>query len=287
MLAVILGFGGALVFGCADFLGGLASRRINPYVVTGLAAVTGFLGVLAVTLLTGGELSSDALLWGGLSGLCGSLAIVMLYAALAIGPMSILSPLGALVSATVPVTWALLSGQHLSTVGYVAIGIGLVAIVLVGFVPEKNAVRPSLRGIVLSVGSGVGIGLFMICIDKAPSDAGLIPLVANRFVTMMVLAAIVGVLALSKRLTAPAPSAAPLRTALWMALGTGLVDTLANALLVIGFQTGDLSVMSVLTAMYPAGTVILAAVVLKERVAPWQAFGLILAIAAAGLLALG
>lgn len=296
MLAVIFGFSGALVFGCADFLGGLASRRINPYVVTALAAVTGFIGVLGVALITGGEFTADALVWGALSGLCGSIAIVMLYAALAIGPMSILSPLGALVSAAVPVTWAAITGQTLTALGYIAIAIGLVAIVLVGFVPEKNAVRPSLRGVALSIGSGVGIGLFMIFIDKAPSDAGLIPLVANRFVTMLVLFVIVSVLVALKRLTKPHDIAHPeghdgtrtpaLRVALYMALATGIVDTTANALLIFGFQTGDLSVMSVLTAMYPAGTVILAALLLKERVAPWQAIGLVMAIAAAGLLAL-
>lgn len=288
MLAVIFGFSGALVFGCADFLGGLASRRLNPYLVTGLAGLTGFLGVSLVALVTGGEFSLSAIGWGALSGLAGSLAIVMLYAALAIGPMSILSPLGALVSAAVPVTWAALCGTQLAPLGYLAILIGLVAIVLVGFVPEQNAVRPSARGLALAVGSGFGIGLFMIFIDQAPTDAGLIPLVANRAVTTLVLAAIIGVMAL--RGTASSPENSSMlswRAAFWIALGTGLVDTTANGLLIAGFQTGELSVMSVLTAMYPAGTVILAAIFLKERVAPWQAIGLVLAIAAAGMLALG
>ena len=294
MIAVIFGFSGALVFGCADFLGGLASRRLNPYLVTGLAGLTGFFGVWLVSVIDGAQFSGDALFWGGLSGLFGSIAIVMLYAALAIGPMSILSPLGALVSAAVPVAWAALHGTQLAPLGYLAILIGLVAIVLVGFVPEANAVRPSAKGLLLSIGSGTGIGLFMICIDQAPTDAGLAPLVANRFVTTVVLAIIVGVLALAKRLNAPevptdaASARIPgVRLALLMALGTGLVDTTANGLLIAGFQSGELSVLSVLTAMYPAGTVILAALVLKERVAPWQAIGLVLAIAAAGMLALG
>lgn len=294
MLAVIFGFSGALVFGCADFIGGLASRRLNPYLVTWLAALTGFIGVFLVTLFAGGELSLEAIMWGALSGLAGSIAIVMLYAALAIGPMSILSPLGALVSAAVPVAWAAARGTQLAPLAYGAIALGLIAIVLVGFVPEQNAVRPSARGLLLSVGSGFGIGLFMICIDQAPTDAGLIPLVANRAVSALVLAAIVGVLVLRGKLNPPEVDAAEERTnrvplarvALWMALGTGLVDTTANGLLIAGFQTGELSVMSVLTAMYPAGTVILAAIFLKERVAPWQAIGLVMAIAAAGLLAL-
>lgn len=288
MLAVIFGFSGALVFGCADFLGGIASRRLNPYLVTGLAGFSGLIGVSLVALVVGGELSFEAIKWGALSGLAGSIAIVMLYAALAIGPMSILSPLGALVSAAVPVAWAAANGTQLSPIAYGAIAIALIAIVLVGFVPEQNAVRPSTTGLALAVGSGVGIGLFMIFIDQAPTDAGLLPLVANRAVTTLVLAAIIGIMMLrGKASSAATDSALSWRAALWIALGTGLVDTTANGLLIAGFQTGELSVMSVLTAMYPAGTVILAAVFLKERVAPWQAIGLGLAIAAAGMLALG
>lgn len=287
MLAVIFGFSGALVFGCADFLGGIASRRLNPYLVTGLAGFSGLIGVSLVATLTNGQYSLAAIGWGALSGLAGSIAIVMLYAALAIGPMSILSPLGALVSAAVPVAWAAASGTQLSPIAYGAIALGLVAIVLVGFVPEKTAVRPSAKGLALSVGSGAGIGLFMIFIDQAPTDAGLIPLVANRAVTTLVLAAIIGVLVLRGKASSPVTdSMLSWRTAFWIALGTGLVDTTANGLLIAGFQTGELSVMSVLTAMYPAGTVILAAVFLRERVAPWQAIGLVMAIAAAGLLAL-
>lgn len=288
MLAVIFGFSGALVFGCADFLGGIASRRLNPYLVTGLAGVSGFVGISIVTALSGGQYSIEAVAWGALSGLAGSLAIVMLYAALAIGPMSILSPLGALVSATVPVAWAAATGTQLSSLAYIAIALALVAIVLVGFVPEQNAVRPSMRGLTLAVGSGLGIGLFMICIDQVPAGAGLIPLVANRAVTTLMLAAIIGVMMIrGTKTSSTADSALSWRGAFWIALGTGLVDATANALLIFGFQTGELSVMSVLGAMYPAGTVVLAAVFLKERVAPWQAIGLVMAIVSAGMLALG
>jgi drug/metabolite transporter (DMT)-like permease len=85
----------------------------------------------------------------------------------------------------------------------------------------------------------------------------------------------------------PTRATPTVQVGLWMAVAAGIVDATANALLILGFESGDLSVMSVLTAMYPAGTVILAAVILRERVAPWQGIGLVLAIAAAGMLALG
>ena len=296
MVAVIFGFSGALVFGFSDFLGGLSAKRISPYLVSGIVGLTGFVGLFFVSLAVGGVMSFEALLWGSLSGVCGTIAIMMLYSALAIGPMSILSPLGALVSATVPVTWALTTGESLPPLGYLALLIGLIAIVLVGFVPEKNAVRPSVRGVLFAVGPGVGIGLFMICIDHAPENSQLIPLVANRLVSSVVMFAILGALMLLRRrrgpgaagraTTLPTRATPTVQLGLWLAVVAGIVDATANALLILGFETGDLSVMSVLTAMYPAGTIVLAAVVLKERVTPLQGLGLVLAIAAAAMLAL-
>jgi drug/metabolite transporter (DMT)-like permease len=240
-----------------------------------------------------------------MAGIVGSAAIMMLYASLAIGPMSILSPLGAFVSAVVPVTWALTTGETLGTFGFVGLGLGLVAVVFVGFVPEKNAVRPSFKGLAMSIGAGILIGAFLIFIDRAPSDAGLIPLIANRIVSASIMgitiAALAGVRAARRSRAraaggARADDAATLqresfadswRPGLKLAVLTGIIDGTGNALLLLGIQIGDLSVMSVLTAMYPAGTIILAGVVLKERVAPIQAVGLVLAITAAALLALG
>ena len=120
-------------------------------------------------------MSDEALLWGGLSGIAGSMAILTLYAALAIGPMSILSPLTAVISAIVPLSWGLILGERLSLLGYIALGIALVAVVLVGFVPEKGAVRPRLRGVVYATVSGVLIGVFLILVDRAPDDSGPAP----------------------------------------------------------------------------------------------------------------
>ena len=309
MLTAIIGLTGALIFGAADFLGGLASKRISPIRVTALAAASGLVGLLLVLALGFGTWSAEAVLWGGLSGVSGALAISLLYACLAIGPMSILSPLTAVVSAIVPMTWGLLGGERLGLVGYLALGLALVAVVLVGFVPEKGAVRPSLTGILMAVGSGAMIGTFMILIDQTPEDSGVVPLVMNRAVNAALMFGTVGVLWLVGRRTArtrvtdtveedaaqvlhqavphhTAPSTTGWKPGLTLAIACGLVDALANALLLIGIRLGDLSVMSVLTAMYPAGTILLAAIVLKERIAPVQWVGLALALVAAGMLAL-
>jgi drug/metabolite transporter (DMT)-like permease len=290
VLTVLVGLSGALIFGAADFLGGLASKRISPVRVTAISGTTGFVVTLVLWLtVIGGTWSTEAAFWGALSGITGALAIVLLYACLAIGPMSILSPLTAVVSAIVPATWGLLQGDRLSTIGYLAIGVALVAVVLVGFVPEKGAVRASGRGLLMATVSGTLIGAFLILIDQTPEDSGLVPLVANRAVngtTMFLLVAVLAMLAARGGRTGALSGSSGWRPGLVLAISVGVIDSVANALLLLGLRLGELSVMSVLTAMYPAGTILLAATVLRERIAPVQWVGLVLALTAAGMLAL-
>src|SRR6185369_10147954 len=138
MLTAAIGTFAALVFGAADFLGGLAARRSHPVVVTATVAATGLLVLLILVPFVPGRWSADAVFWGALSGVAGCLAIALLYACLAIGPMSILSPLTAVVSALVPLGFGFARGEQLGTWGLVGLGLALVAVVLVGFVPEKG-----------------------------------------------------------------------------------------------------------------------------------------------------
>ncbi|TFD79455.1 EamA family transporter [Cryobacterium fucosi] len=304
MLTAGLGLIGALTFGSADFLGGLAAKRMSSMLVTAVAAASGLAALLLALPFVGGSWSPEAVFWGALSGVSGAIAISLLYACLAIGPMSILSPLTAVVSAVVPMVAGLAGGDRLAPIGYWALGLALVAVVLVGFVPEKGAVRPSTIGVLMALGSGAMIGAFMVMIDLTPDDSGLVPLVLNRAVNGTIMFVLVGVLALVGRRRMPAAAAArvsrqaaapdsPSRLArrptllvgLRLAAACGVVDVIANFLLLLGIRAGDLSVMSVLTAMYPAGTILLAAVVLGERIAPVQWLGLALALGAAGMLA--
>lgn len=299
MLTVFVGLTSALIFGSADFIGGIASKRISPIRVTAIGAGSGLVALFIAEAFIGGRWSWEALLYGGLSGVTGAVAITLLYACLAIGPMSILSPLTALVSAFVPLMAGVIRGERLPAFGYVAIGIALVAVVLVGFVKEKGAVRPSLKALLMATASGAMIGVFLILIDMTPTDAGLVPLIANRAVNGVVMFAVVAVVALAVRRRADVATessnggAAPIgmlsrgwKAGFWFAVAAGVVDATANSLLLIGLRLGDLSVMAVLTALYPAGTIILAAIVLRERIAPVQVIGLVLALIAAGMLAL-
>ena len=108
MLTAVFSLAGALVFGAADFLGGLAAKRVSSVLVTAVAAATGFVLLAAAAPFLGGDWNGDDVFWGVVSGLAGAVAISLLYACLAIGPMSILSPLTAVVSAVVPMVWGLL-----------------------------------------------------------------------------------------------------------------------------------------------------------------------------------
>ncbi len=314
MFVAALGLASALVFGSADFLGGLAARRLRSVTVTAIAAVTGLAGLLLAYPMLGGRWDAADTAWGALSGVFGVAAIVLLYACLAIGPMSILSPLTAVVSAIAPMLWGLtVKGERLSTLGYVGLAVALVAVVLVGFIPGERVARPSLRGLVMAVGSGIAIGGFLVCIDQTGHDSGVVPLIMNRAVNGAITWAAVGVLTLvavrrrravdlplgatptghadlehaAERARAGAGAASSSRTGLWIAIGCGCVDAVANTMLLVALRLGDLSVVSVLSAMYPAGTIVLAAVVLRERIAAVQWIGIALALGAGAMLALG
>lgn len=319
MIAALVALVGALVYGAADFLGGLAARRLRSIVVTAVAAVSGLVALAALLPLVGGQWHPADVLWGALSGVVGVVAIVLLYACLAIGPMSILSPLTAVITAVVPMSWGLLvQGEAFSTLGYAGLAVALIAVILVGFVPGEKVVRPSLRGLGMALGAGAAIGAFLIILDQTSTTSGLVPLVVNRATNTVITASIVValiILAHRRGLTiarALAPAGIPVGAApsghvdlehaatapphtvrpagfspWWLAIGCGVLDAAANLAALLALRSGDLAVVSALTALYPAGTILLAALVLRERVAGVQWAGLLLAITAGGLLAVG
>ncbi len=320
MLSAGLALVGAIIYGAADFLGGLAAKRLRSIVVTSVAAASGFVVLTLALPFVGGVWAPLDVAWGALAGAFGVVAIALLYACLALGPMSILSPLTAVVSAIAPMLWGLLvNGETLSPIGYAGLGVALVAVVLVGFIPGEKVVRPSARGLLMAVGAGLAIGAFLIAIDQTSSESGLVPLVMTRVTNMAITIVIIGALIVrARRRGRPAASVLDVSGAVigatpsghadlehattagatssrhmgsrarawWLAVVCGVVDAAANALMLLALRIGDLSIVSALTALYPAGTILLAAVVLRERVAVVQWAGLALALLAGGMLAL-
>lgn len=315
MLSAAIALFGAVIYGSADFLGGLAARRLRSIVVTAVAAMAGLAALLLATPVFAGVWTAADVWWGILAGIFSVVAIALLYACLAMGPMSILSPLTAVVSAVAPMLWGLLiQGDALAPIGYAGLGVALVAVVLVGFMPGEKIVRPHARGLAMAVGAGLAIGAFLIVLDQTSAGSGLIPVVTSRATSGVVTAAIVGALALAalrrgdrarsvlaaagpplgampsghadlEHATAGVAKVVSARQAWWLAIACGIADAAANALALVALRTGDLAVVSALTALYPAGTILLAAVVLRERVAPVQWTGLGLALAAGVMLA--
>ena len=289
MLTVALGLIGALAYGGADFYGGLAARRSSTILTTLGVALVGLLGLALTSPFVAAVSSYDAWFYGAASGLAGAIGIGLLYGSLAIGPMSILSPATAFISAIVPVSVGLSQGEGGGTFFYVALGLALLAVVLVGFVPEKGAVRPRPIGLLMAAGSGTFIGFTVILIDLSPANSGLIPLLANRMVSSSALIVAAGALVLTRvalSRTPRLPGLTEFRSVGTMIIIAGVMDVLANVAVIYGLRSGDLSVVSVLIALYPAGTILLASVVLKERIALIQWAGLALALVASALLAL-
>jgi uncharacterized membrane protein len=283
VLSVLFAFTGSVVYGASDFFGGMAAKRISPVAVTAINSIVGVVLLLAATVIVPAAWSTGSVFWGALSGVAAAVALVLLYACLAIGPMSILVTIMALVSAVVPITVGFLRGERLSALGYTGLVLGLVAIILICLIPGMRVVRPTPRSILLAVGSGAGVGSYLVCIDLSPGDSGLTPLATCFAVTGLILWAILGVRRLRRR---GGTSVAVDRRAVLFSLLCGLTDAMAATLFLLALRTGDLSIVSVLGALSPAGTILLASVVLRERVAAVQWFGLVLALAAAALLAL-
>ena len=143
VITVVLGFATSLVYGFADFFGALSSRKLKPIFVTLVSGLSGLVFLLLMSPIFGIPANSTAIFWGVLAGLGSAIAITALYASLAIGPISILSPLGAVMSALVPMFFGVwFKGEQFTFFGSLALVGILIAVGLVGFVPAKTFVYP-------------------------------------------------------------------------------------------------------------------------------------------------
>ena len=240
----------------------------------------------------GADFSANSILCGVIGGIASAFAMTCLYAALAIGPISILSPLSAVVMAIVPMIIGFAQGDRFSLWGWLALGAILIAVVLVGFVPGDDVRLPSVKGLLLGIGAGIGMGAVLLALAAAPKDSGL----ASPAILRAVSATLLGIFMLvtinrgraaSKTGEVGATQRSKVSTKIWLAvIATGFLDSSANVFFTIASRQGSLSVVSVLTALYPLGTIILARIFLKEKIARSQMFGIVLALGASAVLAI-
>jgi drug/metabolite transporter (DMT)-like permease len=271
-MAYLLAIASAAVYGGADFLGGLATRRSSIFPVIFVSHLVGLALLLsALPLLPSARPLPADLTWGAAAGLAGAVGIAWLYQGLAAGVMSVVAPVTAVLAVAIPVAFALAWGERpppsaLSGIGLAAVGVTLVAL------GEGKEVRVGFaRGLRLGLAAGVPIGLFLVCLGRTGSGAGLWPLVPARVVSITLFALLA--LALRRPLR-PAPGA-------WaLVISAGAFDMVANVLYLLAVRRGPLSLVATLTNLYPVSTLLLASVVLGERARRVQVVGIACAVAA-------
>jgi uncharacterized membrane protein len=289
----------ALSYGLADFAGGLAARRAPVLVVTLVAQAAGLLPLLPAALLLPGRPSVAAIGLGALAAIAGTTGLLLYLRALAVGPMGVVAPLSSVVGAGLPLAVGVLTGERLGTLTVLAIVVALVAILMATAGTRRDAAAST--GLALGLVAGVGFGLFFVGLGATPDDSGLWPLLAGRVVSVMVVGALVlrhrlplrpGVRPLvrhrepvgaARSVAAPAPAPVPAR---WMII-SGVFDSVANVLFLLSARLGDLAVSAVVVSLYPVVVVLLARLVLRERLTATQLVSVALALGASVLLAVG
>jgi drug/metabolite transporter (DMT)-like permease len=271
--AVILGLASAASWGAGDFAGGLASKRSPVLGVLVLGQGTGVTLIVATALLLGEVFPAPATVaWSVAAGASGAVGLAALYRALAVGRMAVVAPVSAVLSATIPVVWSALNEGVPPSSKLAGFVVALAGIWLIARVGATNG----REGLALAVLAGCGFGAFLVLMDRGAQGGTFWPLAAARATSLaLALAAAVA----SRRPWAPARSAAPL------GLLSGALDAGGNAFFILATQVGRLDVAAVLSSMYPASTVLLAAALLRERVSWAQSAGIVAVLAAIALIA--
>ena len=281
----LLAFVSSLLYGAADFTGGLATRRAGVLSVVAVSQLSGLvLLLLLLPFLPTASPSRADLLWGVSAALAGSVGVALLYHALAIGRMAVVAPTTAVCAVTIPALVSVLLGERPGPLAVAGILLGVGSIVLVSQQTESEAGAHELHsrsrlptGVGIALASGVAIGLFFLSLARTRPEAGMWPILMSRAtsVTLFGAAAIVG----RRSLRMPG--------ALGLTLVCGVVDMAANALYIVAARSGPLSVVVTLSSLYPASTVLLARVFLGERLNAWQVAGAGCALAAIALIVSG
>ena len=290
-MVTVFALAAAMLYGSADFLGGAATRGAHVLSVVLMSGVAGAAVILAAAVVSGEPARAAGAGWGIGAGAIGTVGLMIFYAGLAAGPMTVVSPISALVATVLPVGAALAEGERPAAAVYPGAVLCLVAIVLVssGGSPRSHAAGPQRpgpagaapgrhlagRAVVFGIASGASFGLFFLFLRNAGQSGELWPVLAARLsgLAVILIAAVV-----MRR--GPVPRSAGRRIFL-AALGAGAVDAIANICYVSATREGLFGLAVVLTSLYPGVTVLLARVVLGERMRWAQRVGL--AIAALGI----
>jgi drug/metabolite transporter (DMT)-like permease len=276
----VLALASAALYGSADFLGGLASRRAHTIAVVVISQCAGLIALALMMPLLPASPSRDDLIWGAAAGVAGGIGVALLYRALAIGVMAVVAPITAVCAVIVPVAAAITFGERPGARTTVGIAVAIVAIVLVSQqqvqASTDGASTSARRGsVAIAFLSGVAIGLFFLALARTRAEAGMWPLVAARSMSFGLFATIALVMRLSIRMPKGVGT---------LTVAGGVLDMLANLLYLVASRYGPLSVVVTLSSLYPASTVLLARTVLRERLSATQVLGIVCALIAVVLI---
>jgi drug/metabolite transporter (DMT)-like permease len=278
-MEIALGALVALAYGSGDFLGGFASQRLRTStVLLGSQSIGLAVALLLAIVLRDASPDAHVYVLSAIAGAVGVVAVALLYRGLAVGRMSVVAPVSAVGGAVLPVVWGLMRGERPSPLAWVGIGLALTAIVIVGRGAEHDpaaSVTP-LHELALGAGAGIGFGIVFILFSESASGSGLWPVLIARCTSVPLLIGAVIVLRQPPRVT---------RSGLAPVLGAGLFDVTANALIVLAIRRGLLSLVAPVASLYPATTVVLARIVLHERIGRQRAGGLALGLVGLALIA--
>ncbi len=278
----------SVLYGGADFLGAIASRRAAVLVVSGVSQAAGLIAMLVVVLLMPPAHPTPAdFLWGVATGVAGAFSLGLFFSALAIGRIGVVAPIAAAVGTAIPVLIGVGLGERLGVSVWAGIALAVGAIVLIGWEPNPLPVAgdspaggaPRLdRSVVLALAAGLAIGAFYSCVQRTSPASGLVPLLVARAVSCPALF-------LAARVRRQ--SLGSLRGVVPIVVGSGLLDIVANICYFVAVHHGPLSVIAALASLYPAASVLLAYLVLREHLHRRQVVGLAVGTAAIALISGG
>jgi drug/metabolite transporter (DMT)-like permease len=278
----LLALASAVLYGSADFFGGLTARRANTIATVVWSQFAGLvLLLLVLPFLPSATVSSRDWIWGFIAGFSGGIGVAFLYRALAVGTMAVVAPTTAVIAAMIPVLFAFAIGERLRPLTFLGVGLALVAIFLVSrppaapdAVPEETQ-RGWPPGFGLALLSGISVGIFFLSLARTSAAAGMWPLIAARISSISLFAVIALVAKRTLRMTRAASATATLG---------GALDMAANAVYMTAARIGPLSIVVTLASLYPASTVLLARWVLHEHLSRAQIAGLVCALTAVMLI---
>lgn len=275
-MAIVLSLLSALAYGVSDFLGGILAKRAPAWQIAVVGQTSSGVFSLAAAIVIGGSPTGHDLLFGALAGLGGGFGAAFLYRGLATARMSVVAPLSGVGTALIPAVVGLVTGDRPSTWALLGIVVAFPAIVLISRVSDDSPAHRS--GIVDGILAGVGFGLLFTFLGQVGDEGGLYPLAMSQVTS--ILSVIITAIILRQ-------SWVPRERAAWNAAVMGPLGALAQGSFLYATQHGLLSIVSVISSLYPASTVLLAAIILREKIQRWQAVGLVAAAAAVALVAAG